>query len=113
MSSIAFPPYSVSPIDPKTGQWTREWWLFLQFQWNRTGGSNGQSSSDLATDMPEDAGIEETKAELYAIRDALSQSPPVAALPSDDDSHGRLQSLEALVADLRKEIEALKQGTML
>jgi hypothetical protein len=46
-AQIGFPLYSLQAIDPKTGQWNREWWLFLQFLWNRSGGSTGPSATDL------------------------------------------------------------------
>lgn len=36
MSGI--PVFTTPPIDPKTGQWNRQWWLFMQTLWERTGG---------------------------------------------------------------------------
>jgi hypothetical protein len=82
MSNIGFPQYTIRPIDLKSGQWTREWWLFLQDLWTRSGGATGQSSSEIVADLPEDAGIEEIKADVYSLRDELRQLPP--HIPGDD-----------------------------
>lgn len=79
----------------------------------RVGGTTAPTNTDLATDLPEDAGIEELKATVFRNADAADQQPPSVVLPADDDANGRLQSLEAMVAYLRTEIEALKQGMML
>ncbi len=34
------PPFTVLPIDPKTGRWNREWWLFLHNMWEQSGGAS-------------------------------------------------------------------------
>jgi microcystin-dependent protein len=39
------PQFSVPPIDPKTGQWNRQWWLFLQSIFDRTGGVSGETDA--------------------------------------------------------------------
>lgn len=46
MSGI--PQFNVPPIDPKTGQWNRQWWLFLQGVWERTGGVSDATDAEAA-----------------------------------------------------------------
>lgn len=116
-------PQNIQAVD-SSGRLTREWVLFLQQVWERQGGAGGQTINELVADLPEDAGIEEMRADLYAIRDEsrqlpiietlvsdeARQLPPSVNVPVDDPSNGRLEALEALVAKLTNDIEALKQG---
>lgn len=34
------PPFNVAPVDPKTGRWNRDWWLFFHGMWERQGGTS-------------------------------------------------------------------------
>lgn len=34
------PPFTVTPVDPKTGRWNRDWWLFLHSMWEQAGGTS-------------------------------------------------------------------------
>lgn len=79
---------------------TREWYLLLQGLFNRAGGSTGSSTADLAESMFEDAGIEETKAALFRLAQDMGSMPSYADLAAE-------------VAEMRKEIEGLKQGVLL
>jgi hypothetical protein len=112
-AQIGFPLYSLQAIDPKTGQWNREWWLFLQYLWQRSGGSDGQSSSDLSADMPEDAGIEELKASLASLANEVNQAPPGAFSLSDMDTNALIQELIERVTVLSVQIDAINQGPSL
>lgn len=73
---------------------------FLERLLARAGGVSGVGSDELLLSQFEDAGIEETKADLFALRDELRQGESVASLR------------ESLVAALRR-IEALEQGMIL
>lgn len=121
-----FPQFNTPPIDPKTGMWTRPWLLFLADIWDRLGGLQGQSTNDLTADLPEDAGIEELKADVYRDRDISQMMPPYVpqALPDDlnpprvdplqvSDVDGRVSALEAQLAYLMAEIQSIKQGITL
>lgn len=110
---IGFPVYSLQAIDPKTGQWKREWWLFLQLLWQRSGGSDGQSSSDLSADMPEDAGIEELKAGLFSLANEVNQAPPGAFSLADVDTNALLQELIERVTALATQVDGINQGPSL
>lgn len=79
---------------------TREWFLLLQGLYSRAGGATGSSTSDLSESMFEDAGIEETKAVLYRLAQDMGSFPSYADLAAE-------------IAELRKEVEGLKQGVLL
>ena len=96
-------------IDPRTGELSRSAVRFLSGLFDRVGGTTGESTTDLAASAFEDAGTEETKAALYRLADDLAVMPPSSpAAPSDDDPTQRLAALEATVAELRKELDALR-----
>lgn len=43
------PQFNVPPIDPKTGQWNRQWWLFLQSMWERGGGTSDTTDAEASS----------------------------------------------------------------
>lgn len=49
-----------------------EWYLFLQQLYIRTGGAISQNNNELIVGQLDDAGIEESKAEIYALRDQIA-----------------------------------------
>lgn len=78
----------------------REWYRFLHDVTDRCGGVTGASTNDLLAAAFDDAGIEETKAELFRLRDEL---------------HGvesLVYALMARVQVLEREVWSLKQGTL-
>lgn len=115
MGAISFVPPRVPICDTSTGEITREWFLFLRAIFERAGGSMGESTTDLQTSMFEDAGIEEAKSTLYALAQDTAQAPPVMADvdQSDDALLAIVCGLQDSVAELAKEIQALKQGATL
>jgi hypothetical protein len=44
--NVGMPQFNVPPIDPRTGQWNRVWFLFFQDIWLRTGGAQQDSGND-------------------------------------------------------------------
>ena len=90
----------------------------------RVGGVTGTGTNDLALSQFEDAGIEETKANLYRLTDDVFQLPPMVVLPADDENQlppvvslpiqddpvTGIEELRAQVAELTKAIQALQQG---
>lgn len=40
------PPFTVAPVDPKTGRWNRDWWLFLHNMWEQAGGLSDTTDAD-------------------------------------------------------------------
>lgn len=76
------------------------WFRYLsQALYDRAGGALGMSNDELAMSQFEDAGIEETKALVYANHDAASQFDASA--------------LREEVAALMRRIEAIEQGVSL
>jgi hypothetical protein len=99
---------------------------YIEEQRLRSGGDTAPTNDDLARDLPEDAGMEEAKLDLFRLRDELGQLPPIQLQPDtqdqtppgvfftpEPDQDARLQALEAQLYRLAQEVEALKQGTAL
>lgn len=90
---------------------TVPWMKFMVQADARMGGTHGQSNDELAVDMHDDSGIEEIKIDQYRLRDELWQFPAQLQTQAPDaDDNGRVQALEAEVAELRKQIDAINQG---
>lgn len=102
---------------------TPEWQRYLSVQIaQRLGGASGQGVDELVTDLHDDAGIEELKSDVFRLRDEAWQmpvpqvielddpAPPVVPFMMAEDPHARIEALEARVAVLMTEIDALKQG---
>ena len=112
MAEIQIPQIGSPFLDP-SGRVTRPWWLFLQGMLQRVGGVTGSSTDDLVMSLPEDAGIEEIKADLYTFRQEQLVGPGLYSsdTPKEDPS-ARIEALEALVSDLASQIDDLKKGTL-
>lgn len=89
------------------------WFRVLFGLYERAGGTFAQSNSELSASMHDDSGIEEIRAELYAARDEARQMPYQQSVAKDESLSGRLEQLEALVGVLVREIDGIKQGTLL
>lgn len=68
---IALLPSNI-PLVNQNGVIAPEWYLFFQFIFIRVGGSVSQTNNELIDAQMDDAGIEEIKSELYALRDQSS-----------------------------------------
>lgn len=113
MSEVNRQPARVPLVDPSTGTITREWYRFFEQMFSRVGGTYSQTNNELAVDLHDDAGIEETKADLYRLRDEVGSIPPSQQTQDTSDPHGRIEALEAALLRLTQEVEAIKQGSML
>ena len=79
----------------------RTWLIYwLQGLFERTGGTTAPTNNEIMVDLPDDVGIEE-------IRHEVSKAIESAAL------WNQVAELSAVVAELKKEIDGLKSGTML
>jgi hypothetical protein len=106
---------------------SREWYLFFQGVFNRVGGADGVGTSELEASLFEDAGSSETNAMLFALEQDTGQVPPMQQGTPDsvlDQTPARyldavdiltteLSELQARMAELVKEIDALKQSVLL
>lgn len=114
-----------SPLVDELGIVTVPWLQWLRTLYERVGGANAASNNDLTSDLPEDAGIEEIKAGVYALGDALGQvpvvspsiyddefrqQPPEVSMLSDIDIESRIAAMAEEIAVLRQQIQDLKQG---
>lgn len=114
-----------------------EWLRYLtQGLFDRAGGSSGPSTTDLATSAFEDSGVEELRLDSYRLLDELRQLPPTIQAIADDpqtppyepmpwpdpltpiyetaaqpeDQAARVEALEAQMAEIARQIDALMQG---
>lgn len=110
MSIVNAQPYRIPLVDPKTGVITMPWTKFFQQVFERIGGAEGQTNTELVQDAYADAGIEEMKAEFFKLIDESRSGPPPITQLQQDDQSARLEAIEAQMHALFKEIDALKQG---
>lgn len=109
---LKFIPPRVPLLDVRTGLISREWYLFFQGVFDRIGGANGPSVFDLSASLFEDAGSSETNAQLFSVEQALNQLPQQALTPIDV-LQAEMSELREQVAELKKELDAIKQGTLI
>jgi hypothetical protein len=111
MAQVSAQPARIPLVDPNTGLITREWMRFFEAMFIRVGGTHGQSNDELTIDMHDDSGIEEIKLDQYRIRDELWTFPAQLQTQAPDvNESGRFEALEAEVAELRKQLDAINQG---
>ena len=125
MSALTRPPARI-PLAGPDGLITREWYRYFDEVAVRLGAASGSGTDDLTTSAFEDAGIEETKAGLYALRDEIMAAPvatphsagheigvapPYEPITPQDELMADLHSLRAEVDLLRQQVRDLQQST--
>lgn len=123
-TALKFVPPRVAMVDPRTGLISREWYLFFQGVFDRIGGSTGPSTGDNFESLFEDAGNSETNAALFSAEQGLQQLPIVEPPTVDqldrapryedytvDVLLAEISGLRDQVAELAKEVDALKQSS--
>jgi hypothetical protein len=116
---IFFAPIRVPVSDPRTGLMSREWYLFFHQLFQRVGGPTDPSADDAFVNPPSlDASAQ---AVLFSMADALALTP--ATYPQGDTSTvpsalpdavlGELHSLRDQVAELTKQLQDIRQGTLI
>ena len=106
---LRFVPPRVAFVDPRSGMITREWYLFLQGVFTRIGGATGESTTDIVASLFEDAGSSETNAMLFELEQSVSQVPASQVLVMDT-MQAEISELRDTVSELRKELDAIRQG---
>jgi hypothetical protein len=87
------------------------WFLYLtQGLYDRAGGALGASTLDLEKSAFEDAGVEETKAQLFQAIDEFRRVPVAETVTVEPLADIGIEELRGLVLELTREVEALKQG---
>jgi len=105
---------------------TREWYLFFQGMFDRVGGATGASTTDIVASLFEDAGSSETNAMLFDLEQTVGQyplpfppdqfqdiAPATQQLTQIDNITAELSALQDRVAELVKELDSIKQGTLI
>jgi hypothetical protein len=111
--ALRFIPPRVQLVDPRTGMISREWYLFFQGVFNRIGGSEGASTPDIVASLFEDAGSSETNAMLFTAEQSFGQQPAPTQFVLPDAADPEVAALRAEVAELKKVIDSVLQGTLL
>lgn len=111
--SLRFIPPRVQLVDPRTGTISREWYLFFQGVFNRIGGADGASSMDIVASLFEDAGSSETNAMLFELEQAAGQYPTPQPLTIEQVLQAEISELRDTVAELKKDLDAIRQGTLI
>lgn len=81
--TVSLLPNNIDVLD-SNNNFTPAWYLFIQNLWTRAGGSISQTNNELIAGQLDDAGIEEIKADLYAMRDQISSYAAVVQGLIDD-----------------------------
>ena len=109
--SISMAPAPIrSPLVDARGIVTAPWLQWLRALYERIGGPIAPSNNDISGEMPEDVGIEELKAVVYAMADAACLQPPAQIYQADPDIETRLAEMAATIAALQAQINDLRQG---
>lgn len=99
-------------LDSRTGFVSREWYRFFNQLYTRVGGPEAETPLELAVDMDEDSGSEETKMQLFATAQEFGQLPPQAQ-ERIDTLEQQVAALQAQLTETVKRLEDLQKGTML
>lgn len=123
---LRFVPPRVQFVDLRTGMLSREWYLFLQGVFTRIGGADGTSTTDLEASLFEDAGSSETNVMLFDLEQTTGQQPQQSYFFAEQDTppaHSSVQQMDNVLselsalqdrmAELVKEVDSIKQGTLI
>lgn len=92
---------------------TRPWFLFFQGLFDRVGGATGSGIDDISESLDDGDTDAQAAAAIYALQDEV-RSQPFAQTPVAADSvNVEIAGLRDELAELRKTIEGLQQGTSL
>lgn len=107
---IYFAPLRVPLVDPRTGLMAREWYLFFQALFLRTGGTNAPTSDDLLQNSAEGIGTADVQALLISGDQALAQSPPLLLQVPENLEWitTQIASLQAGLAEVLKQLQDIK-----
>lgn len=96
-----------------TTTFTRPWFIFFQAVFDRIGGSNGGSTSDIEESLDVGGMDADAEAALYALTDELRKLPTVVQLTPDVVPAPEFTGFREEIAELRKMINDLQQSTTL
>ena len=102
--------YVQGPNGPLEMLISPEWARYFETLTERAGGVTGAGTTDLAVSAFEDAGIEESKAEMIALARSLDQSTRQEPETRLDVLETQVTEALALIGELRRDITGLQQG---
>lgn len=111
MAALIAQPARIPLVDPQTGLITREWQRYFTGLYQRVGGAQGDSTTDLSESAFDDAGTEEQEMALYALGDTIGQIPVMQAGEHQSHLETEVCQLREEVALLRQQINDIQQGT--
>jgi hypothetical protein len=91
---------------------TRPWLIFFQQLYERVGGATGSGTTGIEASLFEDAGTGETNAALFTAEQALQQLPVQVLMQTVESLAAEVAAQRDLIAELTKEVDSIKQGTM-
>lgn len=111
-TALSLFPARVQFVDPNTGLLTLPALKALAIVYDRLGGATAPTINELSFSDDEDSGLEEIRAELSKAIEGLQAAPQPEWLQIEH-LQTQVEEAHALLAELRKEVEDLKQGQML
>lgn len=111
-AAIYFAPLRTPLIDATNGLMSRDWYLFFQALWIRSGGATNPGADDAFVTPDAVSTSSNAEAQIYADFVALSVSPQHQPVISTEAISAEVSELSAKVAELSKQIQDLKQGTV-
>lgn len=112
-NALSLFPARVQFVDPKTGLLTLPALKALALVFDRIGGPTAPTINELSFSDDEDSGLEEIRSEFSKAIEGLQSIPPPAEVAQAESVDTQLSALLAEMAELRKQVEDLKQGQML
>lgn len=100
-------------VDPKTGLATAEELRWRNLVLARLGGGTAPTITELSLSDDEDSGLEDLRHEFNKAIEGLQALPPASEVVQIEFLLTQVSEAHALIAELRKEVEDLKQGQML
>jgi len=116
MSAIKFPAErqpATQTDDRGFETFTRPWLLFFQQVYERVGGAIGSGIPGVEASLFEDAGTSETNAALFSVEQALQQQPVQILIEAVERLAAEVAAQRDSIAELTKEVDSIKQGTMI
>lgn len=119
--ALFFAPLRVPIADPRTGLMSREWYLFFQGLYDRTGGAIAPSNDDLqqaSSDTPGTSQVDAIQARMFqdilqAPLPQLVSSSSGGSVVQEDTQQPTIGALMDLIAELQKQIQDLRQGVII
>lgn len=112
-NTVFFAPIRTPVVDPATNLMNREWYLFFQALWLRTGGTVAPSSDDILQNPDTTVNLSEALAGDASVTNLFSSLPTSQPTVVDQSILEVVAGLRDQVAELTKDIQELRQNPSL